>query len=268
MTGHDVGSRTRVRTSEGSRSAGEAHRPGRPGAQPQGRLDRPPARLADRLHGSLGLGQVLAGLRHDLRRGPAPLRRVALGLRAPVPRPDGQARRRLHRGPLAGGLDRPEVDVEEPALHGRHHHRGLRLPAPALRPCRASALPHLRCADRAADPPADRRPGPRPRGGPPVPGARPRRPRAQGRVRRAVPPAADPGLLPRPGRRRDPRPRRPAHARQAEEAHHRGRRRPPRGQGVLQAPADRLGRDRARPGRRPGRLRLRRPRGHGPRAAS
>ena len=54
-------------------------------------------------------------------------------------------------------------------------------------------------------------------------------------------------------------PRRAAQARQAEEAHHRGRRRPARGQGVLQAAADRLGRDRAAAGRRPGALRLRRP---------
>ena len=30
--------------------------------------------------------------------GPAPVRRVAVGVRAAVPRPDGQARRRLHRG--------------------------------------------------------------------------------------------------------------------------------------------------------------------------
>ena len=34
-----------------------------------------------------------------------------VGLRPPVPRPDGQARRRLHRGPLARRLDRPEVDA-------------------------------------------------------------------------------------------------------------------------------------------------------------
>ena len=53
-------------------------------------------------------------------------------------------------------------------------------------------------------PAADRRPGAGPRGGHPVPGARAGDPRPQGRVRRAVPPAADPGLLPGPGQRRDP----------------------------------------------------------------
>ena len=61
--------------------------------------------------GLSGSGKSQPGLRHDLRRGPAPLRRVAVGLRPAVPGPDGQARRRLHRGPVAGGLDRPEVDL-------------------------------------------------------------------------------------------------------------------------------------------------------------
>ena len=161
--------------------------------------------------GLSGSGKSQPRLRHDLRRGPAPLRRVAVGLRPAVPRPDGQARRRLHRGPLARGLDRPEVHLEEPALDRRHHHRGLRLPPPALRPRRPAALPDLRRADRAADPAADRRPGAGARGGHPVPGAGAGDPRPQGRVRRPVPPAADPGLLPRPGRRRDlpARPSRP-----------------------------------------------------------
>ena len=103
-----------------------------------------------------------------------------------------------------GGLDRPEVHLEEPPLDGRHHHRGLRLPPPALRPDRPPPLPDLRRPDRAADAPADRRPGPRPRGRPAVPGAGPGHPRPQGRVRRAVPPAPDPGLLAGPGQRRDP----------------------------------------------------------------
>ena len=103
----------------------------------------------DRLHRAVGLGQVVARLRHDLRRGPAPLRRVAVGLRPAVPRPDGQARRRLHRGPVAGHLDRPEVRVAQPSVDRRHHHRGLRLPAAALRPHRGAALPERR---RAASP--------------------------------------------------------------------------------------------------------------------
>ena len=69
---------------------------------------RHPARPAGRDHRPLGQRQVLARLRHALRRGPAPLRRVALRLRAPVPRPDGEARRRVDRGALAGHRDRAE----------------------------------------------------------------------------------------------------------------------------------------------------------------
>src|SRR3712207_7514612 len=38
-------------------------------------------------------------------------------------RSDGQARRRLDRGPVAGDLHRPEDDVAQPALDGRDGHR-------------------------------------------------------------------------------------------------------------------------------------------------
>ena len=120
------------------------HDPGRPGAQPQERRPRAAARPADRVHRAVGLGEVVARVRHDLRRGSAPLRRVAVGVRPPVPRPDGQARRRLHRGPVAGDLDRPEVGVAQPAVDRRHDHRDLRLPAAALRAHRRAALPELR----------------------------------------------------------------------------------------------------------------------------
>ena len=234
--------------------------PRRTRAQSQGRLARPPARLADRVHGALRVGQVVPGVRHDLRRGPAPLRRVAVGVRPAVPRPDGQARRRLHRGPVACGLDRPEVHESQPALDRRHDHRGLRLPPPALRPRRPAALPGVRRGDRPPDPAADRRPHHGRRGGHPLPGARADHPRSQGRVRRAVPPAAVPGLQPHDRRRRDPHARRrAAQAREAEEAHDRRRGRPPAGQGQPEAAPHRVGRDRAGPGRRPRHHRLRRP---------
>ena len=146
-------------TCEGSR--GPSDRPRCARAQPQGRLARPAPRRPDRVHRAVRVRQVEPGLRHDLRRGPAPLRRVAVGVRPPVPRPDGQARRRLHRGALAGGLDRPEVDQPQPAVDGRHDHRGLRLPPAAVRPGRPAALPGLRRADQPADAAADRRPGAR-----------------------------------------------------------------------------------------------------------
>ena len=251
-------------------SGGPAHHPGSPGAQPQGRLARPAPRLAHRLHRAVRL-RASRSLAFDTifaegqRRYVESLSAYARQFLGQMDKPDVD----FIEGLSPGGLDRPEVHVEEPALDRRHDHRGLRLPPPALRPRRPPALPDLRRPDRAADPAADRRPDPRARGGPPLPGAGPGDPRPQGRVRRAVPPAPDPGLLPGPGQRRDPPARRPAEARQAEEAHHRGRRRPARGQGVLQAPADRLGRDRAQPRRRAGGVRLRRParEGPGPRAA-
>ena len=112
-----------------------------PRAQPQGRHGPHAAGQARDDHGAVGVGQVEPRVRHPLRRGPAALRRVALGLRAAVPGADGEARRRRHRGPVAGHLDRPEDDLPQPALDRRHRHRGVRLPAPALRAHRAPALP-------------------------------------------------------------------------------------------------------------------------------
>src|SRR5436305_13085826 len=102
------------------------------------------ARQVDRLHRAVGFGQVVARVRHDLRRRATPVRGIAVGLRAPVPRPDGQARRRLHRGAVAGDLDRPEVGVAQPAIDGWHDYRDLRLSAPAVRAYRRAALPELR----------------------------------------------------------------------------------------------------------------------------
>ena len=136
---------------------GQDHRQRRPRAQPQEHRRRASARQAHRHHRALGLGEVFARLRHHLRRGAAPLRRVAVGLRAPVPRADGQARHRLDRRAVAGDLDRAEVDPQEPALDRRHGHRGLRLPAPAVRAHRHRALLQLRPAHRLADGAADGR---------------------------------------------------------------------------------------------------------------
>ena len=94
--------------------------------------------------GLSGSGQEQPGLRHHLRRRPAPLCRVTLRLRPPVPGPDGEARRRPDRRAQPGHLHRPEGRRPQPALHRRHRDRGLRLPAPALRPHRPAALPQLR----------------------------------------------------------------------------------------------------------------------------
>ncbi len=46
--------------------------------------------------------------------------------------------------PLARHFHRPEDDLEKPPLHRWHHHRDIRLPAPALRQYRAAPCPGLR----------------------------------------------------------------------------------------------------------------------------
>ena len=111
-----------------------------PHAQPQEHRSRYSARSADRHHRPVGLGQVVARVRHDLRRGAAPLRRVAVGLRAAVPR-GWTSPTSTYRGAFAGDRDRAEDDVAQPALHGRHCDRDLRLPAAALRARRHRTAP-------------------------------------------------------------------------------------------------------------------------------
>ena len=93
-----------------------------------------------------------------------------------------------------------------------------------------------------------------------VPGARAGRARPQGRVRRPVPHAADPGLLAGPRRRRRPPAHRAADAEEAGEAHDRGGRRPAHGQGrARSAGSPTRSRPRSRLVRRPRHPRLRRP---------
>ena len=230
-------------------------RPRGAGAQPQVHRRRDSAGPARRHHRAERLGQVLARLRHHLRRGPAPLRRVAVGLRAPVPRADGEAGRRLHRGPVARHLHRAEDHLEESALDGGDGHRDLRLPARALRPGRRPALPPVRQRDRRADHPADGRPPHDAARGQPHRPARAGDSRAQGRVPQAVLRPAAPGLC--AGARQWPAPRadRGDRAHQDQEAHDRGRGRPPRDQGRPRHPPGRLAPDgaQARRGGGPGR---------------
>ena len=121
-----------------------------------------PRELADRHDRPVGLGQIVARLRHDLCRGPAPLCREPVGLCAPVPRDDAEAGRRPDRRPVAGHLDRAEDHVAQSALDGRHRHRDLRLHAPAVRARRRP----LFAGDRPADREPDGQPDGRPRAGP------------------------------------------------------------------------------------------------------
>ena len=143
-----------------------------------------------------------------------------------------------------GQMDKPDVDFIEglspaisidqksaspqPALHGRHDHRGLRLPPAALRPHRRAALPGVRRADHPPDAAADRRPHPRAARGHPLPGARAGGARPQGHLRDAARRPGRPGLRPGPDRRRGPRAHRQGRPGPLRAAHHRGRRRPAR----------------------------------------
>ena len=125
--------------------------PQRARAQPEEHRRRDSARPLHRRHRRLGHRQVHARLRHPVRRGPAPLSRIAERLRAPV-RAAGVAprRRRDLRHPADGG-DRAAHEPRRPQEHGRDADRDLPLPAPALREARHAALPRLRRADRAAE---------------------------------------------------------------------------------------------------------------------
>src|ERR687886_322652 len=61
-----------------------------------------------------------------------------------------------------GQMDKPEVDHEQPPLHGRYRDGDLRLPPPSLRPRREAALSRLRLPRRLIDAAADGREGTHP----------------------------------------------------------------------------------------------------------
>ena len=90
------------------------------------------------------LGQVVARVRHGVRRRPAPLRRDVLAVRAPVPRPHGQAAGRPHRRHPARDRDRPDEPRAHVALDRRHDDRAQRSREAAVRARRGAVLPQLR----------------------------------------------------------------------------------------------------------------------------
>ena len=214
----------RVRSPSRSDCAhGQDHqRSRRPRAQPEGRRRRPAPRPADRRHRPLGLGQILPRLRHDLRRGPAALRRESLDLCPPVPGADAKARRGVHRRALAGDLHRAEDHVAEPALDRRHGHRDPRLPAAALRPHRRALFAGDRAPHREPDREPDGRPHPGDAGRHAPLSARAGDPGPQGRVQEGARRAAQAGLHQGQDRRRDSRHGRGARPRQEAQARHRG----------------------------------------------
>src|ERR1035438_2238165 len=77
--------------------AGPHYRAWRAPAQSQEHRCRDPPQHAHGDHRTQRIGQIFAGFRYDLRRGPAALRGDALHLRAAIPGSDGAPRRGFHR---------------------------------------------------------------------------------------------------------------------------------------------------------------------------
>ena len=144
------------RARRASRGEGSIFGAPRARAQPEEHRRRHPARQVHRGHRRLGLGQVHARLRHRVRRGPAPLPRVAQRLRAPVRAAGLEARRRRDLRHPAHGGDRAAHQPRRLEVHRGHADRDPPLPAPAVREARHAVLPRVRRADRAAERRRDR----------------------------------------------------------------------------------------------------------------
>ncbi len=106
--------------------------------------------------GVSGSGQIDAGLRHPVPRGPAPLSRVTQRLRAPIRAAGGAPRRRLHQRAAADGGHRAARQPRRTQEHGGDAHRDLPFPAAHVREAGGAALSGLRYRDRAAEPRAHR----------------------------------------------------------------------------------------------------------------
>ena len=107
-------------------------RPRRQRAQPAQRRRRHPAGRHRRLHRGLRLGEVVAGLRHAVRRGAASLLRVGGAVRAPAaPAGRRSARPGDHRAAAGGGPAAASRSGHLP-LVGRHHHHAVQPAADAL----------------------------------------------------------------------------------------------------------------------------------------
>ena len=173
------------------------------------------------VHRPVGLGQVLPRLRHCLRRGPAPLRREPVRLRAAIPGNDAEAGRRPDRRPVAGHLHRAENHLAQSALHGRHRHRDLRLHATLVGARRRALLAGHRPADREPDRLADGRSHHGAARRHAALSARARGARPQGRIPQGARRLSEEGLPARQDRRQVLRDRRRAGARQEIHPRHR-----------------------------------------------
>ncbi len=118
-------------------------------AQPAVARREHPARKVQRHHRRVGLGQEHAGLRHPLQRGAAALPRIAQCLCAQHRAAGRSARGGCGVRHSAHGGDRAAPVARWPQEHRGHDHRGVALPAPALRQAGPAAL-HARTARRSS----------------------------------------------------------------------------------------------------------------------
>ena len=102
------------------------------------------AQSIHRHHRRLRQRQEHAGLRHPVRRRPAPLSRVAQRLCAAVRAARLAPRRRCDLRHTAHGRDRAAHQPRRAQEHGGDAHRDLSLPATAVREARRAVLPRLR----------------------------------------------------------------------------------------------------------------------------
>lgn len=123
----------------------------RQGAQPEEPVGGHSARQVQRGDRRVGLGQIDAGLRHPVQRRAAPLPGVAQRL-CTFHRAAGRpARGGCGLWHSAHGGDRAAAVARRPQEHGGHDHRGLALPAPAVREAGRAALHPRRRPGAATD---------------------------------------------------------------------------------------------------------------------
>ena len=114
------------------------------------------ARRAGRVHRRVRLREVVARVRHPLRRGAAAISRVGLAVRPAAVPPDGRARRRRDRRPAARGGAAAAARIAEHALVGRQRHHAVEPAAHAV-----FARRRLPARTRRSSTPSRSRPTPR-----------------------------------------------------------------------------------------------------------
>ena len=123
------------------------------GEQPQGRQHRDPEATSHGVHGCLGFGQELAGVRHDRRGVPAADQRDLQRLRAGLHADARPARGRRARGADDGDHRRPGGGwASDAALHRRDGHGRQRDAADPVQPARAHRTSAHRRRSRSTSP--------------------------------------------------------------------------------------------------------------------